>query len=181
MKKLVIYNHGKESSPWSDKTLVFAEVAKRHGYTIESPDYRQQLNPDERVKQLLAMDLSDYDKIVLMGSSMGAYVATVAAETIKPSGLFLLAPAFYLPGYLRTEFNPPVDRTRVIHGWQDDIVPPKHSWRFCQTHRICLKMFNADHRLISELPALAEEFDRFLTRLIHSKTVDFQNLVSVQS
>jgi alpha/beta superfamily hydrolase len=166
MKKLVIYNHGKDSSPWSDKTLAFAEVANRHGYIVESPDYRQQLNPDERVKQLLAMDLSDYDEIVLMGSSMGAYVATVAAETIKPSGLFLLAPAFYLPGYLRTEFNPPVDHTLVIHGWQDDIVPPEHSWRFCQNHQIRLIMLNSDHRLISELPVLADEFDRFLMGLI---------------
>jgi len=166
MKKLVIYNHGKDSSPWSDKTLVFAEVAKRHGYTVESPDYRQQLNPDERVKQLLAMNLSDYDEIVLMGSSMGAYVATVAAETIKPSGLFLLAPAFYLPGYLRTGFNPPAAHTLVIHGWQDAIVPPEHSWRFCQKYHIRLKMLNSDHRLICELPVLAEEFDRFLVSLI---------------
>ena len=162
MKRLVIYNHGKDSSPWGEKTLVFAEVAKRHGYMFESPDYRHQLNPDERVKQLLAKDLSNYDEIVLMGSSMGAYVATVAAETIKPSGLFLLAPAFYLPGYLRTEFNPQADHTRVIHGWQDDIVPPEHAWRFCQKHQIRLMMLNSDHRLISELPVLAEEFERFL-------------------
>jgi alpha-beta hydrolase superfamily lysophospholipase len=59
------------------------------------------------------MNLSDYDEIVLMGSSMGAYVATVAAETIKPSGLFLLAPAFYLPGYLR-ELN---SIRRLIIPW----------------------------------------------------------------
>jgi len=162
MKKLIIYNHGKDSSPWGEKTIVFAEVAKRHGYSFESPDYRHQLNPDERVKQLLAMDLSDYDEIVLMGSSMGAYVATVAAEIIKPSGLFLLAPAFYLPGYLLTEFNPPAEHTRVIHGWQDDIVPPEHAWRFCQKHQTRLMMLNSDHRLISELPLLAEEFERFL-------------------
>jgi alpha/beta superfamily hydrolase len=168
MKKLVFYNHGKDSSPWTDKTFVFAEVAKRHGYAVESPDYREQISPDERVKQLLAMDLSDYDEIVLIGSSMGAYVATVAAEALKPKGLFLLAPAFYLPGYQRTEFNPPADLTLVIHGWQDDIVPPEHSWRFCQTHRICLKMLNTGHRLISELPLLAEEFDRFLTGLMRS-------------
>jgi alpha/beta superfamily hydrolase len=168
MKKVVIYNHGKDSSPWSNKTLAFTEVAKRHGYTVESPDYRQQLNPDERVKQLLSMDLSDYDEIVLMGSSMGAYVATVAAETIKPSGLFLLAPAFYLPGYLRTEFNPPAEQTVAIHGWQDDIVPPEHSWRFCQKYHIRLIMLNSDHRLISELPVLADEFDRFLMDLTAS-------------
>ncbi len=169
MKKLVLYNHGKDSSPWGEKTLVFAEVAKRHGYSVESPDYRELLNPDDRVKQLLAMDLSDYDEIVLMGSSMGAYVATVAAESIKPIGLFLLAPAFYLPGYVRTEFNPSTDHTRVVHGWQDSIVPPENSWRFCKKHHIRLIMLNSDHRLISELPVLAEEFDRFLVDLLNAR------------
>lgn len=129
MKKLVIYSHGKESTPWGEKTLALAEVAKRHGYDVESPDYRAQMDPDERVKQLLAMDWSDYSEIVLVGSSMGAYVATVAAETLPASGLFLLAPAFYLPGYQRLEFKP-LEHTWVIHGWQDEIVPPKNAWKF---------------------------------------------------
>ncbi len=106
MKKLVIYNHGKDSVPWGEKTLLFAEVAKRYGYAFESPDYREQPNPDKRVEQLLAMELSGCDEILLIGSSMGAYVSTVASESIKPKGLFLLAPAFYLPGYRQTEFKP---------------------------------------------------------------------------
>jgi pimeloyl-ACP methyl ester carboxylesterase len=161
MKKLVIYNHGKDSTPWSEKTLAFAEVAKRRGYDVESPDYRDQMDPDERVKQLLSMDWSDYSKIVLIGSSMGAYVATVAAETLPASGLFLLAPAFYLPGYQRSEFNP-LGRTWVFHGWQDEIVPPENAWKFCQQYHSRLLMLDADHRLISKIPLLAEEFDRFL-------------------
>lgn len=165
MNKVVIYNHGKDSVPWGEKTVALADVAKRHGYKVESLDYRPQLDPDERVKQLLALDLSDYRQIVLIGSSMGAYVATVASETIKPKGLFLLAPAFYLPGYRQTEFVPPAAHTLVFHGWRDDVVPPENSWRFCKQHRIRLKMLDDDHRLIAQLPVLAQEFDRFLTEL----------------
>ena len=168
MNKLVIYNHGKDSTPWGEKTLALAEVAERWGYTVESPDYRTQMDPDERVGQLLAADWSGYGRIVLVGSSMGAYVATVAAETLKPLGLFLLAPAFYLPGYRQTEFRPPAERTRVFHGWRDDIVPPEHSWRFCREHRIRLNMLNDDHRLIGHLPMLVQEFDRFLLELEES-------------
>jgi hypothetical protein len=56
MNKLVIYNHGKDSTPWDDKTIAFTEVAKNLGYSVESPDYRELSDPDERVKQLLAMD-----------------------------------------------------------------------------------------------------------------------------
>lgn len=165
MKKLALYNHGKESSPWGEKTLVLAEIARHHGYHVVSPDYSAQLNPDERVKQLLSMDLSGYDEIVLVGSSMGAYVATVASAVIKLNGLFLLAPAFYLPGYQQTVFQPPVEKTQVIHGWQDDIVPPENAWRFCQQYHVSLKMYDADHRLMSVINEVAQDFERFLSGL----------------
>lgn len=166
MKKLVIYNHGKDSSPWGEKTLAFADVAKRHGYKVASPDYTGQMDPDERVRQLFATEWEDYEKIVLIGSSMGAYVATVAAETIPAAGLFLLAPAFYLPGYQRQEFKPlDQDQTWVYHGWQDDVVPPEHAWRFCQHYNCRLLMLDGDHRLMNQLPLLRNEFDRFLASI----------------
>lgn len=162
MKKIVIYNHGKDSVPWGEKTIGFAEVAKRYGYEFESPDYREQLDPDKRAEQLLAMDWSAYNHIVLIGSSMGAYVATVASESLKPKGLFLLAPAFYLPGYRQTEFNPTAEAIRVFHGWRDDIVSPENAWRFCRTYRQRLNMYDTDHRMLSAMPQLLDEFDRFL-------------------
>lgn len=159
MTKLVVYNHGKDSAPWGEKTLGFAEVANRYGYSFESPDYRQQLDPDKRVEQLLAMDLSAY---ILIGSSMGAYVSTVASASLKPKGLFLLAPAFYLPGYRQTEFKPTAEIIKVFHGWQDDIVPPENAWKFCQKYRVCLNVYDTDHRMLSVLPQLIDEFGRFL-------------------
>ncbi len=163
MAKLVIYNHGKDSTPWGEKTLAFAEVARRHGFAVESPDYRQEMDPDARVEQLLAMDWSSYSEIVLIGSSMGAYVATLAAEKLPAaSGLFLLAPAFYLPGYRHQTFNP-LPRTWIYHGWQDDVVPPEHSWKFAREYRSRLFMVNSDHRLIDQIPLLAGEFERFIS------------------
>ena len=162
MHKLVIYNHGKDSIPWGEKAYALAEVAKRHAYAFISPDYQASNDPDLRVKQLLAMDLSAYQDIILVGSSMGAYVVTVAAECIKPNGLFLIAPAFYLPGYQCTEFKPNCKRIDVFHGWQDEVVPPENSWRFCQQHQANLHMLDSDHRLLSVLPIMAAAFDRFL-------------------
>lgn len=163
MQKLVIYNHGKNSIPWGEKALALAEIAQRRDFQFISPDYQASNDPDWRVKQLLAMDLSACEHVVLIGSSMGAYVATVASEIIKPQGLFLIAPAFYLPGYRRTEFNPYAKRIEVFHGWQDDIVPPENAWRFCRQHRASLHMLDADHRLLSVLPVIADAFDRFLS------------------
>jgi len=165
MKKLLIYSHGKDSSPWSEKSQAFIEIANSQGYQVESPDYRGQPDPDQRVMQLLATDWRAFDRVVLIGSSMGAYVSAVAAETIRPCGLFLLAPAFYLPGYRQTTFAMPVGSTRVYHGWRDDIVPPENAWRFCREYRIRLTMLDADHRLLSALPFLTQEFEWFLRGL----------------
>lgn len=163
MKKLVIYNHGKDSIPWGEKPMALAEVSKRCGFTFISPDYQASNDPDLRVKQLLAMDLSAYQDIVLVGSSMGAYVVTVASEIIRPKGLFLIAPAFYLPGYQCTEFKPHAERIEVFHGWQDDVVPPENVWRFCRQHCACLHMLDADHRLLSILSLMTAAFERFLS------------------
>jgi len=165
MRKLMLYNHGKDSQPYTEKTQVFTQVAKQHGYETQSIDYRNQNDPDARVLQLLANDWSEFDEIVLVGSSMGAYVCAVAAETLKPKGLFLLAPAFYLPGYQRTTFTFPVCTLEVVHGWQDTVVPPENSWRFCQQYHANLTVCNADHRLMTVLPFLADQFDRFLHNL----------------
>jgi alpha/beta superfamily hydrolase len=162
MKKLIIYNHGKDSIPCGEKPLALAEVAKRHGYEFVSPDYQASNNPEWRVQQLLKQDVSEYDRIALVGSSMGAYVATVAAEIIKPQGLFLIAPAFYLPGYAHSEFSPPTTNIEVFHGWQDGVVPPENSWRFCRQHHARLHMLDADHRLLSILPLMAATFAEFL-------------------
>ncbi len=62
MKTLVVYNHGKDSTPWGEKTLAFAEVAKYHGFDFESLDYRQTNDPEERIRQLLTFDVSGYQK-----------------------------------------------------------------------------------------------------------------------
>lgn len=162
MTNIVIYNHGKDSTPWGEKTMAFVDAAKRYGYEFESPDYSRQPDPDERVNQLLAHGFSAYRKVVFIGSSMGAYVATLAAENLpNAAGLFLLAPAFYLPGYRRSEFKP-LANTWVFHGWRDDVVPPENAWLFCRQHRARLLMLDSDHRLIERIPLLVDEFEKFL-------------------
>lgn len=165
MKKLMIYSHGKDSAPWSMKTLAFAEVAESLGYRVESPDYRGQPDPERRVEQLLALVWQNHDQVVLVGSSMGAYVSAVAAATVRPAGLFLLAPAVYLPGYQQTEFSVPKRSTWVYHGWRDDVVPPENAWRFCRDQQVRLTMLDADHRMLDEVPFLRAEFERFLQGL----------------
>lgn len=162
MNRLVIYNHGKDSIPWGEKSKAFAEVAQRRGIAFISPDYQLSNDPEWRVQQLLALDISAYSDIILVGSSMGGYVATVAAEVIKPKGLFLIAPAFYLPGYAQSVFTPETTNIEVFHGWQDEVVPPENAWRFCRQHHAGLHMLDADHRLLSVLPRMVAAFEQML-------------------
>ena len=163
MKKLVIYNHGKDSIPWGEKALGLAEVAGHLGFDFISPDYQASNDPEQRLEQLLAMELPSYDRLVLVGSSMGGYVATRAAEILRPQALFLIAPAFYLPGYRCQQFNVSSETViDVFHGWQDDIVPPANVWRFCREHRAQLHLFDADHRLLSILPEMRDQFAKIL-------------------
>ena len=97
---------------------------------------------------------------------MGAYVSTVASQQLKPMGLFLLAPAFYLPGYAQQDLTPHAKATCIVHGWQDDVVPPANSIRFAQTHRCELHLLDGDHRLDNVLPEIEQIFERFLRQAL---------------
>ncbi len=96
---------------------------------------------------------------------MGGYVLTVASQNLRPAGLFLMAPAFYLPGYLQQEPNPYAGKTLVVHGWDDDIVPPDHAIRFARRHQAELHLLRAGHALMERLPMVERLFGEFLEEL----------------
>ncbi len=100
------FSHGKESGPWGSKIKRLAAVAKEYGYQVDSIDYTGLADPDLRVERLLSRLQGNSDgTIVLVGSSMGGYVSLVASEQVEVTGLFLLAPALYLPGYKTQKFS----------------------------------------------------------------------------
>ena len=71
---------------------------------------------------------------VLVGSSLGGHVSAAAAARCSRAALFLLAPAFYMPGF---EAYTPQDvacPTAIVHGWHDDIVPVENSIRWAREH-----------------------------------------------
>ena len=160
-QKYVYFAHGKESGPWGSKILALAETAKRHGYQVESPDYSDITDPDKRVERLLNL-CSTGGADILVGSSMGGYVAAVASSVIKPRGLFLMAPAFYIPGYGLQEPQPAAGKTVITHGWNDEVVPVEHSIRFAGTYRSQLHLLDSDHRLSDMTGILCSLFDLFL-------------------
>jgi pimeloyl-ACP methyl ester carboxylesterase len=163
---MVVFSHGKESGPWGGKIRALAAIASELGYGVESVDYTDLADPDQRVERLRKQVFRHGgENLILVGSSMGGYVATLASETVRPAGLFLMAPAFYLLGYACQAPRPCAARTVIVHGWNDDIVPAEHSIRFAREHRVELHMLRGDHQLLANLPVIEELFGLFLRGL----------------
>jgi alpha/beta superfamily hydrolase len=96
---------------------------------------------------------------------MGGYVSAAAAATLRPRALFLLAPAFYMPGY--EEYTPqdvPAPTT-IVHGWHDDIVPVESSVRWAREHRATLHVLDSDHRLEDQIGTICILLREFLKTL----------------
>ena len=162
----IYFNHGKESGPWGTKIIALAAIARQKGFRVVSPNYSNQPDPDTRIEELLNLRLPDSEFTVLVGSSMGGYVATVASQIITPVGLFLMAPAFYLPGYKDQSPTPHARKTVIIHGLKDEIVPVENSIRFAREHSTELHLIDGDHSLNDQLPKIEMLFGLFLDEIL---------------
>lgn len=160
----VCFNHGKESGPWGAKITRLADVARQAGYAVHSPDYSHSTDPATRLRQLLALDLPPTRPRVLVGSSMGGYVAAQACAALQADALFLMAPALYFPGWDEEPEAVPTE-TVVVHGWQDDVVPVERALRFASRHPCSLHLYPAGHGLTEVLDEIAALFGRQLERL----------------
>ncbi len=169
-KPLVVFAHGKESGPWGSKIQYFANIAQGLGANVLSPDYRDLASPDERVERLIALVLPPHSTLLLVGSSMGGYVSLLASNHLESAGLFLMAPALYLPGYLEQEPKPGTQRVCVIHGWQDSIIPAEHSFRFATRFHADLHIIDGDHRLNSSLQQVGDLFRDFARPLLTDRS-----------
>ncbi|HJY37450.1 MAG TPA: alpha/beta hydrolase, partial [Steroidobacteraceae bacterium] len=103
----IVFSHGQDGEPWGAKIVAMAEVARRHGLSVESVDYRGMSDPAVRVQRLLEVCKALPGKLVLVGSSLGAHVCMTAANQLPVRGVFVLAPAFFMPGYEQYTPLPP--------------------------------------------------------------------------
>ena len=161
----VMFSHGKESGPWGSKITAMAAVARSLGVPVESVDYQGMEDPAARVDKLIAAAARVEGPVVLVGSSLGGHVSAAAAHRLKTRGMFLLAPAFYMPGL---EINTPQDvvcPTVIVHGWHDVIVPVENSIRWAREHDATLHVLNSDHRLQDQIEAVCALLKLFLADL----------------
>ena len=161
----VIFSHGKESGPWGTKINAMAELVRSMGCQADSIDYRGIDDPTERVNKLIDACRSVDDSLVLVGSSMGGHVATAAAAEVGAAGLFVIAPAYYMPGYEDLTPTAPDLPICITHGWRDDIVPVANSIRFAESCNAELHILNGDHRLTENIDEINYYLRRFIEKM----------------
>jgi alpha/beta superfamily hydrolase len=164
-ERYVVFSHGKDGEPWGSKIVAMAEVARAKGYRVESVDYRGIDDPRERVTRLLAHCKGLAGSRVLVGSSLGGHVSAAASTEVAARGLFLLAPAFYMPGYEQYTPKPAACPITIVHGWRDDIVPVDNSFRFAREYKATLHVIDSDHRMAASIGDISHHFDYFLASL----------------
>jgi alpha/beta superfamily hydrolase len=165
MGRCVVFSHGKESGPWGSKITAMAEVVRALQFAVVSVDYRGIDDPLARVDKLVRTLAPLSAPPVLVGSSMGGYVSAAAVSQVRARAVFLLAPAFYMPGFEQyTPQDVPVP-TAIVHGWHDDIVPVENSVRWAREHRATLHVLDSNHRLEDQIDVICILLRDFLTRL----------------
>jgi pimeloyl-ACP methyl ester carboxylesterase len=162
MRATVCFCHGRESGPWGTKIRRLALIAERFGCRVISPDDRDTRDPEVRVQRLLTAAADLAPPLILVGSSMGGYVAAVASAQLHPAGLFLMAPAVGLPGYQLQA--PPVlaGHVAIVHGWNDAVVPVANVVEFARLQSAALHLLDDGHVLQDRLDQLADLFTDFL-------------------
>ena len=167
----VVFSHGKESGPMGSKIQRLMEEANRFGLKTISVDFRNCATASERVALLndtLKQLNAPPQQVVLVGSSMGGYVSTVVANNLPVAGLFLMAPAIWMPAeeYTIQSYQPLTSKVEITHGFNDDVVPYENSIRFAREHEgTVLHLVPDDHRLRASLDFLACQFRRFIEEL----------------
>lgn len=162
----LIFAHGRESGPWGFKIKRLATIAEARASTIESIDYRDTMDPDERVERLLKRLEDAPQDLILVGSSMGGYVSLVASANVAVAGVFLMAPALYIPSWKHQQYPSRAAHIEIVHGWNDDVIPVQNSIDFARDANCELHLIPGDHPLNTSIARVETIFCNFLERVL---------------
>ena len=165
---VVLHLHG-GAFRWGDKRRearpLIGHLAGR-GMLCASADYR--LQPSVAYEEQLADVLAaiawvrthareyggDPERIFLVGSSAGAYLAVDAVNAGAPGIAGVVGRYGYYGRLVPLRPFPP---TLVIHGQNDILVPPSHARAFAER----LRAGSPERTVYAELPGAQHSFDRF--------------------
>jgi predicted alpha/beta-hydrolase family hydrolase len=171
MRGHIILSHGSDSAPDATKVSVLAAQAESLGWHTQRPDYRSDdarghaSSVAPRIARLRATIEALDAPPVLVGSSMGAFVAGLASLDVPVAGLFLLATPSAIPGYPRGFSMRQGVPSWLVHGWRDDICPLEDIYALAASQRLPLSIVDDDHRLGSSIDLITAQFGAFLACL----------------
>lgn len=168
MRGHVILSHGSDSGPEATKVSALARVAESLGWTTSRPDYREEDklgyagSVPPRVARLVDAMQEQTRPLVLVGSSMGAFVSGLASLRAPCDGLFLVALPTMIP-----ECPQPFDMAEgisamLIHGYEDTLCPVLAAQAFARSRGMPALLLPDDHRLAIHVPVIEREFRAFL-------------------
>jgi len=161
----LVFCHGKESGPEGTKILHLRPLAEERGWKVLAPDFRDLPDAEARVARLLSCCSDIVPPLLLVGSSMGGYVAITASEQLMPAGLLLFAPAVGHDDYPEANPKPVADAVEVVHGWRDEVIPPADVYRWAECHGVPLHLVEDGHPLAGSLEFLATLTSRMMEKL----------------
>jgi predicted esterase len=159
----VILSHGMESGPSATKVTRLAKVAQALGFSCERVDDQGIVDPLQRLDRLLPKIDAAPRPLILVGSSLGAYVSGLASVQRDIDGLFLLAPPVRRPG-TQPDLQLRAKHVAIVHGWHDELFDPDQVYALSKGCDAELKFYDSDHRLGDVIDAIAADFAQFLQR-----------------
>ncbi len=159
------FSHGQDGSPTGSKIQLMSKIAGDRGWECKSVDYRGMEDPQDRVEKLLVQLAGQSEPVTLVGSSLGGHVAAKASQDVHCQALFLIAPAFYYPGYEEYTPDTSAKHIEIMHGWDDDVIPVDNSVRWARKHKAVLHIIDGGHRLEENMQELTILFTSFLQQV----------------
>lgn len=142
MKPQLVFLHGLESGPHGSKY----QALRKLDPNILTPDCTGILGIDKRL-EVIEESLAEVEWMVIVGSSFGGLAALLFAQKNRDrvAGCLLCAPA--LPKITPNIIVWHPDKTIILHGTRDEIVPFQSSLEFSKRHGARLIEVDDDHRL----------------------------------
>ena len=142
---MLYFFHGLESGPHGAKYHLIKQTYPE----LRSPNF-QNMDIHERIAA--ASKLTEgQQNLTLIGSSFGGLLAARLYSLFpeRINNLVLLAPAVHTDEGAKVERMPSAAHVRVMHSYDDDIVPYDKIAAFCQRFELPLTSTHDGHRLSS--------------------------------
>ena len=176
----VIFSHDKGEKPNGFIFNMLSGIVTIHGHQYEFMDYTDIQSPDQQAFHLTAHLERETEPFILVGAGVGGYASLLATKHHSPQGIFLLAPALYMPGFAVQEY-PSHPLVAILHSWSDTVVPVENSEKYLlsmdRTDHIhqSLTTLEGDHGLKEVMFDVYKEFESFLLGVtcgLHIRTLE---------